>query len=691
MNDNYENYDNMSMSMMLETRKQIFDTSIPKISPSIWIPSNNITHCYGCSTQFTMWNRKHHCRICGRIFCNACTTSRGRISSLVNITTPPNKSFSLSNLLEKNEEKRMCEGCKKKTDFINKSSEDIYIFANLPIVIVDFYNLRLVCKKWCKSINTIISFYKGIQYKLPSQKFSKLERTILWTHRKEFSGHYHLMTRCMSSITQSYDISNVDKIIDYYRGHGQLYTCKELGCKRNCSSVPKIEEILELTYRKNVMANRNARIWIINELKKRTSYENKNNMPWLVKIAREYNDIGSESIIPNCVIDIQLTFAFYYECKFQMLDPYIEKKLYPLFNRFYNLLDKETRMELEKCDNFIQFINYHVKNNVNINDFHQKIIRWFDKYKYVLLPWNPKIKCINILTEGIAIIRSSTKPWKIPLLVIDNEKQRIVNLLVKLEDVRKDKLTMIVASWIERICNDYVNIKKYDVFPIDTDTGWIEMVDHTSTLYDIKHKYQSSLLNFIMDLNPNYTVKQLREKFVTTCVSSCVLCYVLGVGDRHMENILVTKDGELLHIDFSYLLGDDPKHVQVEMKITEDMLDMLGGSGSITFNQFKNKCKEAYKLIRRRSSLWYILLTYLSFARPGIKNYQNDFLTIKNHVIERLIPGENEEEASMQIINIVERSTKSDWGDQLSEWTHELSNQAKSLGNVMRSTIFTMD
>ena len=215
MNDNYENYDNMSMSMMLETRKQIFDTSIPKISPSIWIPSNNITHCYGCSTQFTMWNRKHHCRICGRIFCNACTTSRGRISSLVNITTPPNKSFSLSNLLEKNEEKRMCEGCKKKTDFINKSSEDIYIFANLPIVIVDFYNLRLVCKKWCKSINTIISFYKGIQYKLPSQKFSKLERTILWNHRKEFSGHYHLMTRCMSSITQTYDIDNVNTIIDY--------------------------------------------------------------------------------------------------------------------------------------------------------------------------------------------------------------------------------------------------------------------------------------------------------------------------------------------------------------------------------------------------------------------------------------------------------------------------------------------
>ena len=47
-----DNYENMSMSMMLEKRTKILDVSIPKISPSIWIPSNNITHCYGCSCKF---------------------------------------------------------------------------------------------------------------------------------------------------------------------------------------------------------------------------------------------------------------------------------------------------------------------------------------------------------------------------------------------------------------------------------------------------------------------------------------------------------------------------------------------------------------------------------------------------------------------------------------------------------------
>ena len=76
------------------------------------------------------------------------------------------------------------------------------------------------------------------------------------------------------------------------------------------------------------------------------------------------------------------------------------------------------------------------------------------------------------------------------------------------------------------------------------------MVEQSNTLYDIKYKFKCTLQNYIMDLNPNATVSQIREKFIKTCVSSCVLCYVLGVGDRHMENILVTKLGKLLHIDF---------------------------------------------------------------------------------------------------------------------------------------------
>ena len=43
------------------------------IDKSLWIPDNIVDYCYNCDKQFTtILNRKHHCRICGKIFCSNC-------------------------------------------------------------------------------------------------------------------------------------------------------------------------------------------------------------------------------------------------------------------------------------------------------------------------------------------------------------------------------------------------------------------------------------------------------------------------------------------------------------------------------------------------------------------------------------------------------------------------------------------
>ena len=34
---------------------------------------DNCKTCYKCSITFTVFNRRHHCRICGQIFCNNCS------------------------------------------------------------------------------------------------------------------------------------------------------------------------------------------------------------------------------------------------------------------------------------------------------------------------------------------------------------------------------------------------------------------------------------------------------------------------------------------------------------------------------------------------------------------------------------------------------------------------------------------
>ena len=39
-----------------------------------WMPDRLCKVCYGCEDAFTMYRRKHHCRMCGQIFCNQCSS-----------------------------------------------------------------------------------------------------------------------------------------------------------------------------------------------------------------------------------------------------------------------------------------------------------------------------------------------------------------------------------------------------------------------------------------------------------------------------------------------------------------------------------------------------------------------------------------------------------------------------------------
>ena len=37
-----------------------------------WVDDDARTHCLQCRQGFTMFRRRHHCRQCGEVFCNAC-------------------------------------------------------------------------------------------------------------------------------------------------------------------------------------------------------------------------------------------------------------------------------------------------------------------------------------------------------------------------------------------------------------------------------------------------------------------------------------------------------------------------------------------------------------------------------------------------------------------------------------------
>ncbi|KAL1023160.1 hypothetical protein UPYG_G00037120 [Umbra pygmaea] len=40
-----------------------------------WLQDKETTHCLGCQGHFSWWLRRHHCRLCGRIFCYYCSNN----------------------------------------------------------------------------------------------------------------------------------------------------------------------------------------------------------------------------------------------------------------------------------------------------------------------------------------------------------------------------------------------------------------------------------------------------------------------------------------------------------------------------------------------------------------------------------------------------------------------------------------
>merc|ERR1712154_504011 len=61
-----------------------------------WIPDESSNKCSCCNVEFSVLNRKHHCRRCGNLVCKLCSKNRALLANI-----------------DKNKAVRVCNDCHK--------------------------------------------------------------------------------------------------------------------------------------------------------------------------------------------------------------------------------------------------------------------------------------------------------------------------------------------------------------------------------------------------------------------------------------------------------------------------------------------------------------------------------------------------------------------------------------------------
>lgn len=194
----------------------------------------------------------------------------------------------------------------------------------------------------------------------------------------------------------------------------------------------------------------------------------------------------------------------------------------------------------------------------------------------------------------------------------------------------------------------------------------IEPVE-ASVLGSISSEMTNSNASNNTNLNTNKNVDQkhtvtsdlgvspiLMDNYVKSCAGYCVITYLLGVGDRHLDNLLLSPNGKFWHADFGYILGRDPKPFPPLMKLPIQVIDGMGGLNHENFSIFKNYCFVTYTTLRKNSNL--ILNLFQLMLDANIPDIKMDPTRAVEKVQEKFCLEMTEEEAILHFQNLINDS-----------------------------------
>nr|CDS23179.1 phosphatidylinositol 4 phosphate 3 kinase C2 [Echinococcus granulosus] len=317
------------------------------------------------------------------------------------------------------------------------------------------------------------------------------------------------------------------------------------------------------------------------------------------------------------------------------------------------------------------------------------------------LPYDFGFACRSFKTGACSYITSFTCPIRLTLSGIDGEMRKCIFKVG--DDLQMDLLICQLIHVADRIwMNGGMDlcIPHFTVMPTEPKRGLIEPVPDSETLRLINQssasnprcKRDQGLLMWLHENNSNDKDRQKAvHNFCHSTVAGSVLTFVLGLGDRHNDNIMMRENGQSFHIDFAKVFGNFQKILSFNRDrspfiLTPDMVEVVKSAEPpssssrekedlpkelVDIPSFVRHCCQAYNLLRKYTfSIMGIMEMAWQMQLPGLERGQI------GHVYGNLRRSISDAEAETFFKELIQRSIQS-YTAQLNNMIHDKVQRSK--------------
>lgn len=301
------------------------------------------------------------------------------------------------------------------------------------------------------------------------------------------------------------------------------------------------------------------------------------------------------------------------------------------------------------------------------------------------LPLNPNLLVRGIDVERCRVMESKKKPLWLTFKDQPVGGNDIVLMLKVGDDLRQDALILQLLKVMYELWRREgldMEMMLYDCISTGYERGLLQVVLNSTTLASIllqatdrgKEKVKSGSLsrkltsamkaladfdhlkewiwlqvltdypNDADDANRQSAMEKRTQNFIISTAAYCVASYVLGIGDRHNDNLMITRDGHFFHIDFGHILGNFKvkmgiKRERAPFVFTPAMKQVMSAN---QYEAFVDLCCDVYNILRANATLLVSLVALaIPCNLPELKE-EKDVMWM----YEKLLVGASDEEAA---------------------------------------------